>query len=359
MHNSFGKIFKVHTFGESHGRALGAIIDGCPAGVNFDEAILLQALAKRRPGQSELTTPRAEQDQPEVLSGIFEGKTTGAPIAILIHNKDAKPKDYDHLKDLYRPGHADATYQQKYGLRDHRGGGRSSARTTVSMVIGGAIAQMYLKQISQIQVAAYVSSIHQLKMEGLALMEDIQKMDDTVRCPDPALAEQMKAEILKAKEEGNSLGGTITTLVQGAPLGLGEPQAHKLQAQLAHAMLSINAVKGFEYGLGFASTLLKGSEMNDTIKGQNTEGIQTQTNHSGGILGGISNGEDIYFRTAFKPTATIAQTQQTIDREGNAITLNAQGRHDPCVLPRAVAIVEAMTYLVLADARLMNMNAKV
>lgn len=359
MNNSFGHIFKVHTFGESHGVALGAIIDGCPAGVVFDLKLLQEHLSKRRPGQSNISTERDEGDVPEVLSGIFDGKTTGAPIAVIVRNKDAKSKDYNELKDLYRPGHADYTFEKKYGIRDYRGGGRSSARTTLAWVIGGAIASMLLKQVSKIELAAYVSSIHDLKLSKLLQLKEIDVMDNKVRCPDIELAQQMEEAILKAKEDGDSLGGTVSCMIKNAPAGLGEPQAHKLQAQLAHAMLSINAVKGFEYGLGFKSTTLKGSEMNDAILAKEENSLKTKTNNSGGILGGISNGEPIYFTAAFKPTSTIQKNQQTVDKTGKPIELSAQGRHDPCVVPRAVAIVEAMTWLVLADAWLMNKSSKI
>lgn len=359
MYNTFGNIFKVHTFGESHGVALGAVIDGCPAGVDFDMELLKKHLAKRKPGQSKISTPRKEEDSPEVLSGIFEGKTTGAPIAIIIRNKDERPKDYSELKDVYRPGHADYTFESKYGLRDHRGGGRSSARTTVSMVIGGAIACMMLKKISSIKVASYVSSVHQIHLTKKITYQEVMDMDNELNCPDNEIASKMRAAILNAKEAGDSLGGTVSTIIKDIPASLGEPQANKLQAMFAHAMLSINAVKGFEYGLGFYSAKLKGSELNDPILKKSTKGISTLTNKSGGILGGISNGEEIYFNIAFKPTSTIFKEQDTINKEGKAIKLSAQGRHDPCVVPRASSIVEAMSWLVLADAWLMNRNSTI
>ena len=359
MHNSFGNIFKVHTFGESHGVALGAVIDGCPAGVTFDLELLKAHLAKRRPGQSNISTERNEGDVPEILSGIFEGKTTGAPIAVVVRNKDAKSKDYSHLKEVYRPGHADYTFEQKYGLRDYRGGGRSSARTTLAWVIGGAIAAMLLKQVTEIELGAYVSAIHTAEMKHLADFRSISSMDNKVRCPDTGLAKKMEEAILNAKNEGDSLGGRVTCIIKNIPAGLGEPQAHKLQAQLGHAMMSINAVKGFEYGLGFASSQLKGSEMNDAISTKSRDSLKTKTNRSGGIMGGISNGEPIYFTVAFKPTSTISKSQKTINQDGEKVELSAKGRHDPCVVPRAVAIVEAMSYLVLADAWLMDRNSKV
>ncbi|MDB4347342.1 chorismate synthase [Bacteroidia bacterium] len=359
MLNTLGQIFQVHTFGESHGKGLGAVIDGCPAGVVVDEALLQDHLNKRRPGQSNISTERTERDQAEILSGVFNGKTTGAPIAVLVRNADAKPADYDALKDVYRPSHADFTYAHKYGHRDYRGGGRSSARTTLSWVIGGAFAAMYLNQVSKIKLGAYVSQVHQLKLSKNYPLSALQQMDNAVRCPDVELAKEMEQIILAAKNDGDSLGGTITCLINGLEAGLGEPQFGKLQAQLAHAMMSINATKGFEYGAGFDSANHKGSELNDEPENLIDTGIKTKTNHSGGMVGGISNGEDVHFKVAFKPTATIGKTQQTINTDGEKVILAAKGRHDPCVLPRAVAIVEAMTWLVLADAWLMNLSSKV
>lgn len=359
MRNTLGHIFKVHTFGVSHGNGLGAVIDGCPAGVLVDEQLLQSHLDKRKPGQSNLSTDRVEGDRAEILSGVFEGKTTGSPIAVLVRNKDAKPEDYAALKDVYRPSHADHTYDHKYGNRDYRGGGRSSARTTLSWVIGGAFAAMYLKQVSQIDLAAYVSQIHRLKTKEPFPISAIQEMNNAVRCPDAKLAKEMEQLILSAKNDGDSLGGTISCVICNINAGLGEPQFGKLQAQLAHAMMSINATKGFEYGAGFDSANHKGSELNDEPESLTNQGIQTKTNHSGGIVGGISNGEDIHFNVAFKPTATIGKVQRTINTDGEQVELNAKGRHDPCVLPRAVAIVEAMTWLVLADAWLMNLSSKV
>jgi len=359
MSNTFGQIFKVHTFGESHGKVLGAIVDGCPAGILVDEVMLQSHLDKRRPGQSEISTARNEGDKAEILSGIFEGKTTGAPIAVMVYNKDAQPKDYSDLKEVYRPSHADFTFENKYGNRDHRGGGRSSARTTLAWVIGGAFAAMYLKQVSNLKLGAYVNTIYNLKLSKTPTLSDLKEMDNSLRCPDAELAKRMELLILEAKNDGDSLGGNIGCIIDEVPAGLGEPQSHKLQAALAHAMMSINATKGFEYGAGFNSTNHKGSELNDEPLSLSSKGIKTKTNHSGGIVGGISNGEQILFNVAFKPTATISKAQNTINKEGEPISIAAKGRHDPCVLPRAVAIVEAMTWMVLADMWLLNKLSKV
>lgn len=348
MGNSFGKIFTVTTFGESHGKAIGAVIDGCPAGITLDEAIIQIDLDRRKPGQSKITTQRREADQVEILSGVFEGKTTGTPIALLIWNADAKSKDYSHIADKYRPSHADYTYQEKYGHRDYRGGGRSSARETAARVAAGSIAKQYLKQLG-ITVNAYVSQVGPIKLEKKYTQLDLSKTDSNiVRCPDSETAETMIQYIDETRKKRDTTGGVVTGVITGVPVGLGEPVFDRLHATLGRSMLSINAVKGFEYGSGFAGVEMYGSEHNDTF--QNIDGkIKTVTNNSGGIQGGISNGEDIYFRVAFKPVATIMQDQESIDQEGKAVTVSGKGRHDPCVVPRAVPIVEAMAALVIID----------
>jgi len=355
--NTFGKIFKISTFGESHGAAMGAIIDGCPAGVKIDLAFIQAELDRRKPGQSKIVTQRKESDEFEILSGVFEGKTTGTPIGILIRNKDARSKDYSHIKDKYRPSHADFTYNEKYGFRDYRGGGRSSARETVSRVAAGAIAKLLLKTIG-ISVQAYVQSVGEIELSrshnelNLALTES-----NIVRCPDQEVAELMIDKIKKIKKAGDTIGGTIKGVIKGCKTGLGEPAFDKLHASLGQAMLSINACKGFEYGSGFEGAKMKGSEHNDLFG--NVDGkIKTKTNYSGGIQGGISNGMDIYFNVAFKPVATIIPEQSSVDTAGNATTLAGKGRHDPCVLPRAVPIVEAMAALVIADFYLRNRSAQ-
>lgn len=352
MGNSFGKIFTVTTFGESHGKAIGAIIDGCPAGLEIEEAIIQVDLDRRRPGQSKITTQRKEADQVQILSGVFEGRTTGSPIGLLIWNEDAKSKDYSHIADKFRPSHADYTYQQKYGYRDYRGGGRSSARETAARVAGGSLAKQFLNTLN-IQVFAYVSQVGPLKLEKSYLDLDLSQTDtNIVRCPDADMAERMIDFIDETRKKRDTTGGIVTGVIKGVPVGLGEPVFDRLHAELGKAMLSINAVKGFEYGSGFAGVEMYGSEHNDII---NNEGgkIKTLTNHSGGIQGGISNGEDIYFNVAFKPVATLMQDQESIDTEGNAVTVSGKGRHDPCVVPRAVPIVEAMAALVIADFYLM------
>ena len=352
--NSFGDLFRIMTYGESHGKAMGTVIDGCPAGVQISAVEIQQALDRRRPGQSKITTPRNETDQVEILSGVFEGVTLGTPISLLIDNKDQNSKDYGHLKDTYRPSHADFTYQEKYGIRDYRGGGRASARETAGRVAAGAVAHKLLLSGMSIQVNAYVSAIAGISLDLSYKELDLSLIDDNiVRCPDQETAEQMINLIEKTKADGDSLGGIITCVVSGCKVGLGEPVFDKLEAQLAKAMLSIPAVKGFEIGSGFSGTLLKGSEHNDPFIKAGGQ-MRTKTNHSGGIQGGISNGMDIYFRVAFKPTATIMQKQRSVNQQGEQITLEAKGRHDPCVLPRAVPIVEAMTNLVLADLYLQN-----
>lgn len=352
MGNSFGNIFTVTTFGESHGKAIGAIIDGCPAGLEIEEAIIQVDLDRRRPGQSKITTQRKEADQVQILSGVFEGRTTGSPIGLLIWNEDAKSKDYSHIADKFRPSHADYTYQQKYGYRDYRGGGRSSARETAARVAGGSLAKQFLNTLN-IQVFAYVSQVGPLKLEKSYLDLDLSQTDtNIVRCPDADMAERMIDFIDETRKKRDTTGGIVTGVIKGVPVGLGEPVFDRLHAELGKAMLSINAVKGFEYGSGFAGVEMYGSEHNDIIKNEGGK-IKTLTNHSGGIQGGISNGEDIFFNVAFKPVATLMQDQESIDTEGNAVTVSGKGRHDPCVVPRAVPIVEAMAALVIADFYLM------
>ncbi|MFZ9956071.1 MAG: chorismate synthase [Flavobacteriales bacterium] len=346
--NTFGEIFRVTTFGESHGVALGGIIDGCPAGLEIDLAFIQSELDRRKPGQSKIVTQRKEPDEVEFLSGIFEGKSTGVPIGFVIKNDNQKSKDYDHIKDSFRPSHADFTYTEKYGNRDHRGGGRSSARETVSRVVAGAIAKLMLKKLG-VNITAYVSQVGPLKLDKNYSQLDLNKTENNiVRCPDEQMAEQMIELIDSIRKEGDTIGGVVTCVVQGTPVGLGEPVFDKLHADLGKAMLSINAVKGFEYGSGFNGLVLRGSQHNDAFYTENGK-VKTKTNHSGGIQGGISNGEDIYFNVAFKPVATIMRDQSSIDKEGNESTVSGKGRHDPCVLPRAVPIVEAMAALVLVD----------
>ncbi|MCU0418904.1 MAG: chorismate synthase [Cyclobacteriaceae bacterium] len=357
MGNSYGSLFRITTFGESHGRAIGVIIDGCPAGLAIDEAFIQRELDRRKPGQSKITTQRKEADAAQILSGVFEGKSTGMPIALMIENEDQRSKDYNHLEHAFRPSHADYTYQAKYGLRDHRGGGRSSARETAARVAAGAIAKLFLQQMG-VTVQAYVSQVGDLKAPPYPELDLSQTENNIVRCPDPATAQQMIALIDQVRLERDTIGGSVTCVVRHAPVGLGEPVFDKLHAELGKAMLSINAVKGFEYGSGFAGIALRGSQHNDEFY---TEGgqIKTKTNHSGGIQGGISNGEDIYFTVAFKPVATIMQDQSSVDKDGNEVTVSGKGRHDPCVVPRAVPIVEAMAALVLADFVLRARGARV
>ncbi len=351
--NTFGKIFRLTSFGESHGRGIGGIIDGCPAGLEIDIDSIQRDLSRRKPGQSKITTQRKESDQVEFLSGVFEGKTQGTPIAFAIWNKDQHSKDYDNLKDVYRPSHADYTYIKKYGTRDHRGGGRSSARETIARVVAGAVAKQILAKAG-VSVQAFVSQVGEIKMEKPYTEVNISSAEENlVRCPDPETAERMIARIEQAAKDRDTVGGIITGVAQGVPAGWGEPVFNKLHADLGFAMLGINAVKGFEYGSGFAGTGLSGSEHNDVFVRSN-EGVKTKTNNSGGIQGGISNGEDIYFNVAFKPIATLLKEQQTVDKENNEITINPKGRHDPCVLPRAVPIVEAMAALVLVDHFLLS-----
>ena len=346
--NTFGEIFRVTTFGESHGVALGGIIDGCPAGLNIDLDFIQSELDRRKPGQSKIVTQRKEPDTVEFLSGIFEGKSTGVPIGFVIKNDNQKSKDYDHIKDSFRPSHADFTYTEKYGNRDHRGGGRSSARETVSRVVAGAIAKLFLKQHG-LQITAYVSQVGALKLDKNYSQLDLNKTENNiVRCPDEKMAEQMIELIDSVRKEGDTIGGVVTCVIKGTPVGLGEPVFDKLHADLGKAMLGINAVKGFEYGSGFQGLTLRGSQHNDAFYTENGK-VKTKTNHSGGIQGGISNGEDIYFNVAFKPVATIMRDQSSIDKEKNDVTVSGKGRHDPCVLPRAVPIVEAMAAMVLVD----------
>lgn len=341
--NTFGKIFKLTTFGESHGSAIGGIIDGCPAGLEIDFEFINKQLQRRRPGQSAIVTQRKEPDEVTFLSGIFEGKTTGTPIGFLIENIDQKSRDYQHLKDVYRPSHADFTYDKKYGHRDYRGGGRASARETACRIVGGAIANQI---IPQVKITAFVSSVGSIFIDKPYQDLDFSKIDtNPVRCPDENSAIRMEEYIREVRKNGDTVGGTITCVIQNVPAGWGEPVFDKLHAQLGKAILSINAVKGFEYGSGFCGTRMKGSEHNDIF---NSDG-STKTNLSGGIQGGISNGMDIYFRVAFKPVATIMQKQKSIDKTGTEIVLEGKGRHDPCVVPRAVPIVESMAALVLTD----------
>jgi chorismate synthase len=355
--NHFGTLFSITTFGESHGAAIGVVIDGCPAGLAITTEEIQTELDRRRPGQSHITTQRKETDTVEVLSGIFEGKTTGAPIALVIKNEDQRSKDYGHLKDTFRPSHADFTYAEKYGNRDYRGGGRSSARETAARVAAGAVAKKLLQHYG-IAVQGYVSSVYNIAITKNYTELDLSKTEtNIVRCPDEAVAQQMIRLIEEVRKAGDTVGGTVSCVIKNCNAGLGEPVFDKLHADLAKAMMSINATKGFEYGSGFEGSLLKGSEHNDIFE-TNAEKIVTKTNHSGGIQGGISNGMDIYFRVAFKPVATIMQQQESINTSGENITLEGKGRHDPCVLPRAVPIVEAMAALVIADHLLRNKTAK-
>jgi chorismate synthase len=358
MGSNYGTIFKISTFGESHGEAIGVVIDGCPAGVDFDMKFIQNELDRRKPGQSRITTQRKEADEFQVVSGIFEGKTTGTPVAMLIWNGDQRSKDYAHIADQFRPSHADFTYDAKYaGNRDYRGGGRSSARETAARVAAGALAKLVLQKIG-VNITAFVSQVGKIKLEteyknlNLALAED-----NAVRCPDPILAQKMFDHIDETRKKGDSIGGIVSCVCTGVPVGLGEPVFDKLHAELGKAMLSINAVKGFEYGSGFEGVEMYGSEHNDEFFIEN-EQVKTKSNHSGGIQGGISNGADIYFRTAFKPVATIMQDQESIDSQGNMAIVSGKGRHDPCVVPRAVPIVEAMAALVLVDFYLRDKAAR-
>lgn len=351
--NTFGNIFRLTTFGESHGEAIGGVVDGMPAGITIDTDFIQAELDRRRPGQSNITTSRKEPDRVELLSGVFEGKSTGCPIGFIVRNTNQHSGDYDNMRELFRPSHADYTYFNKYGVRDHRGGGRSSARITISRCVAGALAKMVLRQMG-ISIQAYTSQVG-----NIALDRDYRKYDLTltetnaVRCPDQKKAEEMISLIEEVKADGDTIGGVITAVIKGCPPGLGEPEAGKLHAALGAAMLSINAVKGFEYGEGFDGVSQRGSEQNDIFLAKDGK-ITTATNHSGGIQGGISNGQDIYFRVAFKPVATLLREQNTVDIDGKATTLTAKGRHDPCVLPRAVPVVEAMAAMTILDYYLLN-----
>lgn len=350
--NSYGTLFKLTTFGESHGKAIGGIIDGCPAGLDLDLDAIQYELERRKPGQSKIVTQRKEPDTVSFLSGIFEGKTTGTPIGFEIINTNQKSKDYSHIKDTYRPSHADFTYDKKYGNRDYRGGGRSSARETASRVVAGAIAQQFLKDI---KIHSYTSAVGDLVMTTPYQALDFRQIDSNeVRCPDPAFAKAFIEKIKTIKKDGDTIGGVISCVIQNVPIGLGEPVFDKLHAELGKAMLSINAVKGFEYGSGFEGAQMKGSDHNDIF---NADG-STKTNLSGGVQGGISNGMDIYFKVAFKPVATVMKKQETIDSQGNVVEMQGKGRHDPCVVPRAVPIVDAMAALVIADFLLRDKSVR-
>lgn len=356
--DNWGKNIRVTSFGESHGKAIGVVLEGVPAGTPIDLKDIQADLDRRRPGQSALTTSRDEQDRVHILSGIFEGKALGSPIALVIKNKDAKPEDYEHLKSIFRPSHADFTYQSKYGIRDYRGGGRSSARVTAGWVAAGSIARQMLRKKEGIEIKAFVNQVADVRFlnpdalaKNLNLIEGLfrDKEENDVRCPDAGVAKLMTERIQEAKQEGDSLGGVVTCVIKNVPVGLGEPLFAKLHAELARAMFHINAVKGFEMGGGFEMVKSKGSEVNDSIY-QEGDLVKTKTNYSGGIQAGISNGMPIYFNVAFKPTSTIKKAQTTIDNEGSRVDLQASGRHDPCVVPRAVPIVESMAALVLSDA---------
>ncbi|MBE7176516.1 MAG: chorismate synthase [Mucilaginibacter polytrichastri] len=359
--NSFGQAFRISTFGESHGEAIGVIIDGCPPNIGFDPDFIQAELDKRRPGQSHIVTQRKESDTFRVLSGVFEGKTTGTPIALLIPNEDQRSKDYDHNKDIFRPSHADYTYEAKYGIRDHRGGGRSSARETAARVAAGGVAKLLLKTAG-IGVFAHVSGVGTIEAPEPKLISPEKFMElresTPVRCADPETAAEMISLIEAIRKDGDTIGGRVSCAIKGCPAGLGEPVFDKLHADLGKAMLSINAVHAFEYGSGFAGTELRGSEHNDHPVSSGEKGLLTETNHAGGILGGISTGMDITFRVGFKPVATIMHSQPTIDKDGNSAEIKGRGRHDPCVVPRAVPIVEAMAALVIADHLLRNNQLK-
>lgn len=357
--NSFGHIFRITTFGESHGTAIGVVIDGCPAGLEIDMDFVQRELDRRRPGQSAIVTQRQEADKVECLSGVFEGKTTGMPLALLIRNEDAKSKDYSHIADTYRPSHADFTYHAKYGHRDYRGGGRSSARETAARVAAGAVAKLFLQKIG-IKVTAWVSRVGGISLDKAHDQLDFSQIEATpVRCPDLDVAEQMETLIRQVRKDGDTIGGYVSCVVKGCPAGLGEPVFDRLHADLGKAMLSINACKGFEIGSGFAGVTMRGSQHNDPFYTDEDGIVRTRTNHSGGIQGGISNGMDIVFRAAFKPVATIVQAQESVNEAGDSVLVEGKGRHDPCVLPRAVPIVEAMAALVLADHFLRNKNSTI
>ena len=348
MANIIGRLFRLTSFGESHGTSVGGVIEGCPAGITLSIEGIQHELSRRRPGQSDISTSRREEDHVEILSGLFEGRTTGMPIAFLVHNHDQRSSDYQELKDLYRPSHADYTWQQKYGIRDYRGGGRSSAREHIARVVAGAVARQVLA-LRGIRLYAYTSQIGPVRLPDLpgGYTED-QVDSNPVRCPDGVYAKKMMDCIQKVKQQGDSIGGVVSCRILGVPVGLGEPVFDRFQARLAHAEMSINAARGFEFGEGFAAASMKGSEHNDSFVMRDGQ-IRTQTNHAGGLQGGVSNGEEIYFRVAFKPTSTISMPQQTVDRDGKEVTLAARGRHDPCVVPRAVPVVEAMAAIVTLD----------
>lgn len=360
MRNTFGHIFTLSTFGESHGEAVGGVVDGMPAGIDIDLDFIQQELNRRRPGQSRITTSRKEADKVRLLSGVFEGKSTGTPIGFIVENTNQHSNDYDNMRSLFRPSHADYTYYEKYGLRDHRGGGRSSARITIARCVGGALAKLALRGLG-VSIQAYTSQVGPIALDRDYHHYDLSLTEtNLVRCPDQEKALQMEQLIADVKDAGDTIGGVITCVIKGCPIGLGEPEFDKLHAQLGAAMLSINAVKGFEYGEGFAGVTARGSEQNDIfVPTADSKGITTKTNHSGGIQGGLSNGQDIYFRVAFKPVATVLREQQTVDTDGRPTTLTARGRHDPCVLPRAVPIVEAMAAMVVLDNYLLNKTVKI
>ena len=354
MRNTYGNIFTLTSFGESHGEAVGGVVDGMPAGIDIDLDFIQSELDRRRPGQSAITTSRKEADKVELLSGVFEGKSTGCPIGFVVRNTNQHSQDYENMRNVFRPSHADYTYTTKYGERDHRGGGRSSARITISRCVAGALAKLALRQIGA-SVTAYTSQVGAISIDPDYRHHDFSKIETTaVRCPDLEAAAKMEKLIAEVKGQGDTIGGIITCVIKGCPVGLGEPEFGKLHAALGSAMLGINAVKGFEYGAGFACVNRRGSELNDVF----TEGFHTATNNSGGIQGGISNGEDIYFRVAFKPVATLLMEQQTVDKDGNPTTLTARGRHDPCVLPRAVPIVEAMAAMTILDYYLLSKTVR-
>lgn len=359
MSNTFGNIFTLTSFGESHGEAIGGVVDGMPAGVDIDVDFIQAELRRRRPGQSNITTGRKEADEVELLSGVFEGKSTGQPIGFIVHNTNQHSSDYDNMRELFRPSHADYTYYYKYGIRDHRGGGRSSARITIARCVAGALAKLALRPLG-ITITAYTSQVGDIEISRDYSGHDFSLIEtNAVRCPDPEAARKMEQLILDVKSHGDTIGGVITCVISGVPAGLGQPEADKLHAALGSAMLSINAVKGFEYGEGFAAASKRGSELNDLFFTDADGRVRTKTNHSGGIQGGISNGEDIYFRVAFKPVATLLMEQPTIDIEGRPVSLTARGRHDPCVLPRAVPIVEAMSAMTILDYYLLGLATKV
>jgi chorismate synthase len=353
MFNTFGNIVRLTSFGESHGKGIGGVIDGFPSGITLDLAFIQQELNRRKPGQSKITTDRKEPDTVEFLSGVYEGKTTGTPIGFMVWNTNQHSSDYDNMKDVFRPSHADYTYTQKYGIRDHRGGGRSSARETIARCVAGALAKLALREIG-ISIQAYTSQIGTIALPETAKIPDLSQVESNmVRCPDPEKAQEMEHFVQAIKAKGDTTGGVVSCIVKGCPVGLGEPAFGKLHAALGHAMLTINAAKGFEYGSGFKGVAMKGSEHNDVFYTEK-EKIKTRTNRSGGIQGGISNGEEIYFKVAFKPVATLLMPQDTVDKTGQTRQLKAKGRHDPCVVPRAVPIVESMCALTLLDFYLLN-----